>query len=124
MVRGTQAIKTLLELGKSTGAFVSGRDFIMRNVPPRQRESALRLFKAFEQAAGGAALYTVVSDWFDDGVDEDGPTKLQTPYQQYQTRDRYFGSTSGRYTKSNRNYRRAKCVCNHRHKRSSNRKQR
>ncbi len=53
--------KIAITLAQRTGAFASGRSYIQRYFPPGYREPALKLVKAFEQAATGAGLYQVVS---------------------------------------------------------------
>ncbi len=99
MVHAKSVLKTGYELAKATGAFASGRDFIQRNVPPGYRDPALRVFKAFEQAAGGAGLYTIYQSL----IADDSPGNYAVPPFQ---RTRYETSASNKAR-----YRRARCRC-------------
>ncbi len=108
------AFRQLVKLGQSTGAFISGRDFIQRNVPPRYRDTTLKVFKSFEQAATGAGLYKV----YETLIAEDSPGNPSAVFQKkqyvnktrkpYQTRLRRAGRYSrsrcppNRYYKGNR----------------------
>ncbi len=97
------AIRLGVQLARSTGAFVSGRDFIQRNVPPRYRPQTLRVFKAFEQAATGAGLYKVYQTLLasEDGLGNDAISKF--PQKQPKT----YKSNKTRY----RSARRFGCRC-------------
>ncbi len=50
------------ELAKSTGAFASGRSYVQRYFPPGYRDPALKVIRAFEQAATGAGLYQIYQE--------------------------------------------------------------
>ncbi len=95
-----QAGKTLIRLGteyaKRSGSFVSGKSTIIRYVPPPYREPTLKLFKAFEQAATGAGLYSI----YDELTGNNAQTLQQRPkkpYKQYKKRFGSFRNNGSRY---------------------------
>ncbi len=117
MVHGKGLFKTGYELAKSSGAFVSGRDFIQRNFPPGYRDPALKLVRAFEQAATGAGLYQIVTE-FGNAIQK--PQKQFPPTGPFdQTRSR----SSGRYSWRRRHYNNTdkRCRCPSRYKRRGGR---
>ncbi len=96
MVYGRGIGRTAIEIAKASGAFVSGRDFIMRNAPPGYREPALKLFRAFEQAATGAGLYQIVSE-FNNAIFQAQNGKQTAPSQYTKTHFRQSRYRTSRY---------------------------
>ncbi len=100
---GTLAVK----LAQTAGAFASGRAYVQRYFPPGYREPAIKLVKAFEQAATGAGLYQVVNTFLNDDGTEGGngfsPRKKYNPRPKYQTR--------GRFKRGTNRYRKRQCNC-------------
>ncbi len=117
MVHGYGIRQTAYQLLKSSGAFVSGRDFIQRNVPPGYRDPALKLFRAFEQAAGGAGLYQIINEFNSQGNQAINDGSIQQTSNKFsQARDR-----RGRRSSYERKYPRKYCKCR-RSKRSNSKR--
>ncbi len=74
MVYGRTFGRIAVEAARRTGSFASGRSYIQRYFPPGYREPALKLVRAFEQAATGAGLYQIVTEF---------NNALQAPQQGY-----------------------------------------
>ncbi len=110
-----QAAKTLIKIGATqaqrAGAFVSGKSFIYRNVPPPYRGPALRIFRAFEQAATGAGIYSIydeLSNGFQSGI----PQRPKRSNQQYKKYSRNFKYSRGQYKYQNST---SRCRCRKRY---------
>ncbi len=118
MVQESGIGKTLVELGKSSGAFASGRDFIQRNFPPGYRDPALKLVRAFEQAATGAGLYQIVTE-FNNAIFQ--AQNGAPPYTQYQTYNRPSRRNTRGHRYNNRFGKRCRCPSTRKRFRSRNR---
>ncbi len=69
-----------VEAARRTGSFASGRSYIQKYFPPGYREPAIKVVKAFEQAATGAGLYQIIQTF----ISDDTPGN-SAPFQQTQT---------------------------------------
>jgi len=98
-----RAGKIAVTLAQRTGAFASGRSYIQRYFPPGYREPALKLVRAFEQAATGAGLFQVYNTFMSaDDSPGNGSSPPRTGYEARKsdkTRSRYPERISGRNKK-------------------------
>ncbi len=106
--------KLAVEAVRRSGSFASGRSYVQRYFPPGYREPAIKVIKAFEQAAAGAGLYQIYQELntnqaldYPDGA-QNG---LQAPNKQYKTRSRFKRKPSSRYGFNNNYCKRCKKQC-------------
>ncbi len=123
MVRYGSAVKAAIEFGRRSGALASGESFVRKYAPPGQRDSLVKVIRAFEQAATGAGLYTIINSFMGDEITPGNapqvPFNGSSPYSKDKTRSGSAKRSSGRYNKYRRSNRNCRCPRSGKYKRSN-----